>query len=83
MIGESRVAAIDIKLLKRIRVQLEISAVQLKKQFDEPLASACFNHCSFNEEVKPKRREHNLHIAQQCEQLADEIGAIVELKEIE
>jgi hypothetical protein len=31
MTGESRVAAIDIKLLKRIRVQLEISAVQLKK----------------------------------------------------
>jgi hypothetical protein len=77
------VAAIDIKLLKRIRVQLEISAVQLKKTFDEPLASACFNHCAFNEDIKPKRRENNLHIAQQCEQLADEIGAIVELKEIE
>jgi hypothetical protein len=83
MTGESRVAAIDIKLLKRVRIQLEISAVQLKKQYDEPLASACFNHCEFNEAIKPKRREHNLHIAQQCEQLADEIGAIVELKEVE
>jgi hypothetical protein len=70
---------IDIELLRRIREQLEVSAEQLRGAYDEPLDKACFNHCKFNEHIKPRRRDHNLHVAQQNRLLADEVGRLIEM----